>query len=36
MVLYEKFGFKKVGVYKEQGKLNGRWVDVIIMEKILS
>jgi L-amino acid N-acyltransferase YncA len=24
-----------VGVYKEQGFLDGRWVDTIIMEKLL-
>ena len=35
MALYEKFGFRTVGIYKEQGKLDGRWVDTIIMEKLL-
>ena len=35
MGLYQKFGFRTVGIYKEQGKLDGRWVDTIIMEKIL-
>lgn len=35
MALYQKFGFRPVGVYKEQGKLDGRWVDTVIMEKIL-
>ncbi|MBI4609993.1 MAG: N-acetyltransferase [Candidatus Rokubacteria bacterium] len=35
MALYRKFGFRTVGVYKEQGKLDGQWVDTIIMEKIL-
>lgn len=35
MALYEKFGFRTVGVYKEQGKLDGQWVDTIIMEKLL-
>lgn len=35
ITLYEKFGFRKVGIYKEQGKLDGKWVDVVIMEKIL-
>jgi len=24
-----------VGIYKEQGKLDGKWVDTIIMEKLL-
>lgn len=35
MALYEKFGFRLVGIYKEQGLLDGRWVDTIIMEKLL-
>ena len=33
--LYERHEFKTVGVYHEQGLLDGRWVDVIIMEKLL-
>jgi L-amino acid N-acyltransferase YncA len=33
--LYESRGFRRVGVYEEQGRLDGRWVDVLIMEKIL-
>jgi phosphinothricin acetyltransferase len=35
MALYEKLGFGTVGVYKEQGQLDGKWVDTIIMEKLL-
>lgn len=35
MALYQKLGFRTVGIYKEQGKLDGRWVDTIIMEKLL-
>lgn len=35
MALYRKFGFHDVGTYKEQGQLNGKWVDVVLMEKIL-
>jgi L-amino acid N-acyltransferase YncA len=35
MRLYERHGFQTVGVYREQGLLDGRWVDVIVMEKIL-
>ncbi|MBI4240597.1 MAG: N-acetyltransferase [Candidatus Rokubacteria bacterium] len=35
MALYRKFGFLTVGIYREQGKLDGRWVDTITMEKIL-
>src|SRR5205823_5328853 len=33
--LYESAGFTRVGVYREQGQLDGRWVDVLIMEKLL-
>lgn len=32
---YEKMGYSYVGVYKDQGMLNGEWVDAIIMEKFL-
>jgi phosphinothricin acetyltransferase len=35
MKLYEKLGFRTVGVYKEQGQLDGQWVDTIIMERLL-
>ena len=35
MALYEQMGFRTVGVYREQGMLDGRWVDTIIMEKLL-
>ena len=35
MHLYTRFGFREVGVYREQGLLDGRWVDVIIMERRL-
>ena len=33
--LYRRFGFREVGVYEEQGLLDGRWVDVIVMERLL-
>ena len=33
---YEALGFRRVGIYREQGLLDGRWVDVIIMEHILA
>ena len=36
MRLYERHGFATVGIYREQGMLDGRWVDVIVMEKLLS
>src|SRR3954447_13719416 len=35
LALYTRAGFERVGVYREQGQLDGRWVDVTIMEKIL-
>lgn len=35
MALYQRYGFRTVGIYKEQGLLDGEWVDTIIMEKIL-
>ena len=35
MRLYTRFGFRQVGVYREQGLLDGRWVDVVIMERLL-
>jgi phosphinothricin acetyltransferase len=35
MRLYQKHGFTTVGTYREQGRLDDRWVDVILMEKIL-
>lgn len=35
MRLYRKFGFREVGIYREQGLLDGRWVDTVIMEKLL-
>lgn len=36
MHLYERHGFRTVGIYHEQGMLDGHWVDVIIMEKLLA
>jgi L-amino acid N-acyltransferase YncA len=36
MRLYERHGFRTVGVYREQGMLDGRWVDVVVMEKLLA
>ena len=35
VALYERLGFRTVGVYQEQGLLDGRWVDTIIMERLL-
>jgi phosphinothricin acetyltransferase len=36
MRLYERHGFQTVGIYHEQGMLDGKWVDVILMEKLLT
>jgi phosphinothricin acetyltransferase len=35
VALYEKFGFRSVGIYHEQGLVDGAWVDTIVMEKLL-
>ncbi|MCE4956826.1 arsinothricin resistance N-acetyltransferase ArsN1 family A [Macrococcoides caseolyticum] len=34
--LYEKVGFNHVGVFKEQGKIDGEFVDIVIKELLLS
>jgi phosphinothricin acetyltransferase len=34
-ILYARFGFREVGVFLEQGFVDGRWIDTVIMEKIL-
>jgi L-amino acid N-acyltransferase YncA len=33
--LYARCGFRTVGIYREQGMLDGKWVDVILMERLL-
>ena len=35
LALYRRMGFSPVGVYHEHGRLDGRWVDVLIMEQLL-
>ena len=35
IALYLWAGFSRVGIYQEQGQLDGQWVDTLIMEKIL-
>lgn len=35
MRLYERHQFRTVGIYQEQGLLDGAWVDTIVMEKLL-
>jgi len=32
--LYRKCGYREVGIFKNQGKLDGQFVDVMIMEKV--
>src|ERR1700730_12860787 len=34
IALYERMGFAPVGIYREQGLLDGRWVDVLVMERL--
>ena len=34
--LYLSMGFREVGVYEKHAFQNGEWVDVVIMEKLLS
>ena len=35
MRAYTRAGFREVGIYREQGRLDGRWVDTVVMEKII-
>jgi L-amino acid N-acyltransferase YncA len=35
ITLYQRAGFRTVGTYREHGQLDGRWVDVLLMEKLL-
>ncbi len=35
IALYSRAGFSRVGIYREQGQLDGKWVDTLIMEKLL-
>ena len=35
VALYERMGFTRAGVFREMGQLDGRWVDTLIMEKLL-
>ena len=35
VALYRRIGFREVGVYREQGLLDERWVDVVLMERLL-
>jgi L-amino acid N-acyltransferase YncA len=33
--LYRKRGFREVGIFREQGRIDGAFVDVVAMEKLL-
>jgi len=35
IALYARVGFTHVGVYREHGQLDGRWIDVVIMERMV-
>jgi L-amino acid N-acyltransferase YncA len=35
MALYTKLGFRTIGIYREQGMLDGKWVDTVVMERLL-
>ncbi len=35
MALYERMGFVRIGICHEMGVLDGKWVDTVIMEKLL-
>src|SRR4029453_8233616 len=35
VALDRRMGFRPVGVYREEGRLDGRWVDGLIMERLL-
>ena len=35
VALYTRAGFRQVGIYREQGRLDGRWVDIVVMERLL-
>jgi L-amino acid N-acyltransferase YncA len=35
VALYRRCGFREVGVYREQGRLDDCWIDVVVMERLL-
>jgi L-amino acid N-acyltransferase YncA len=35
VALYRRLHFREVGLYREQGILDGGWVDVLLMERLL-
>ena len=34
--LCKKCGFREVGIYEKHGKLDGKWLDTVIVEKLIS
>ena len=34
--LCRKHGFREVGIYEKHGKLDGQWLDVVIVERLIS
>jgi L-amino acid N-acyltransferase YncA len=35
LALCRRCGFREVGVYEKHGRLDGRWLDVVIVERVL-
>jgi len=35
LALYRQMGFREVGVYRNQGRIDGTWTDILVMEKHL-
>jgi phosphinothricin acetyltransferase len=35
LALHRRVGFREVGIYRRHGKLDGRWRDCVIVEKLL-
>jgi len=35
LALHERCGFRRVGVYRRHGKLDGAWRDCVIVERLL-
>ncbi|MSQ40073.1 MAG: N-acetyltransferase family protein [Dehalococcoidia bacterium] len=35
LALYRQVGFREVGVYHNQGRIDGKWTDILVMEKHL-
>jgi L-amino acid N-acyltransferase YncA len=33
--LVRKLGFREVGIYEKHGQLDGRWRDVVIVERLI-